>query len=72
MQNHTTKSIIIKITISLVIVLLLVLLFIFSISKKEETEDKVRQNAVTVEYEKINNINNIDEYQKKVYEQSVK
>lgn len=30
------------------------------------------RNATTVEYEVINNINSIDEYQKKVYEESIK
>lgn len=71
MQNYTTKSIIIKISVCLVIVLLLSLLLYISKHNKSKTENEIIKNATTVEYERIDNINNIDEYQKRVYEESL-
>lgn len=72
MQCYITKSIITKIIVCLVIILLLFLLLYISKKKKSNTENEIMRNATTVEYEVINNINRIDEYQKRVYEESIK
>ena len=72
MQSYTTKSIIIKIVVCLVIILLLFLLLYISKKKNSNAENEIIKNATTVEYEIINNIDNIDKYQKRVYEESIK
>lgn len=71
MQNYTTKSIIIKIGICLAIILILFLLLYISKNKKGKKENEIIINSTIVEYEEINNIDKIDEYQKRVYEESL-
>ncbi len=72
MQSYTTKSIIIKIIVCLGIILLLFLLLYISKKKNSNAENEIIKNATIVEYEIINSIDNIDEYQKRVYEESIK
>lgn len=69
MQSYTTKSIIIKIGICLAIILILFLLLYISKNKKGKKENEIIINSTIVEYEEINNIDKIDEYQKRVYEE---
>lgn len=71
MQNYTTKSIIIKIGICLAIILIFFLLLYISKNKKGKKENEIIINSTIVEYEEINNIDKIDEYQKRVYEESL-
>ena len=71
MSVNMQNSIIIKIGICCLVIILILLLLYISKRKNSNIENEIIRNSTIIEYEEINNIDKIDEYQRRIYEESI-